>query len=86
MIGPWTRTWRVAAYGIVWMLLLATATLAALRAQPSSSIPLRAQQPPPAAPAPQPGPGQPPSAPTPPGQQPPPETQPAPPSLSLIHI
>jgi outer membrane protein insertion porin family len=78
MIDPWTRIWRVAAYGLSWMILLASATLGALWAQPSTSTLRVAQQPSQPAPAPQPSPGQPPSAPTPPGQQEPPPTLPAP--------
>jgi outer membrane protein insertion porin family len=84
MIDPWTRTWRVAAYGVAWILLLAGATLSGLWAQPSSTQPPStppAQ--PPAQTAPSTPPGQPPSPapgqPAPPA--PPPSTPPAQPPI-----
>ena len=39
MIDPWTRTWRAAAYAIAWILLLVSATLGGLWAQPAQQPP-----------------------------------------------
>jgi len=87
MIDPWTRTWRAAAYGVAWVLLLVCATLSGLWAQPSpppSQPAPQAQQQPPSTPPAQPSipPSAPPAEPTPPAQQQqPPSTPPAQPSI-----
>ncbi len=96
MIDPWTRTGRVALYGLAWTILLVTAALGGPWAQPSApgGRPIAQQPAPSTPPAQQPSPpaqtpSQPPAPPAQPSQQPPatppaqPPSPPTPPAPTL---